>query len=281
MIIDRGFDELKPFLTIMNPKGDCNNYQRKKIGFGVNEKVGCVMTKTKSELSETCHTIRKNAIDLLVGNQLSRIRRNRDVVNDYGLQLICPREKVKVQRVAMFGNSEITDPQDWIEIQCSNAPDYEQLEKDHQQPEENNNILGECKNVIQSLHIQIHYANVGSLANPQAKIIGINYKFSPKQDLQFQCLGLNCRQVNATQSFEFSTSVNFVDMTQPALEYYKETPVLEAKLPHDFFYPFIKSYSVSSSSKTLNYNNSCCCSLFSILLLVLNHLAFKKFFVQN
>ena len=42
----------------------------------------------------------------------------------------------------MFGNSEITDPQDWIEIQCSNAPDYEQLEKDHQQPEENNNILG-------------------------------------------------------------------------------------------------------------------------------------------
>ena len=90
MIIDRGFDELKPFLTIMNPKGDivflnilfkkykikknhkyhifhsitgdCNNYQRKKIGFGVNEKVGCVMTKTKSELSETCHTIRKHAI---------------------------------------------------------------------------------------------------------------------------------------------------------------------------------------------------------------------------
>ena len=181
----------------------------------------------------------------------------------------------------MFGNSEITDPQDWIEIQCSNAPDYEQLEKDHQQPEENNNILGECKNVIQSLHIQIHYANVGSLANPQAKIIGINYKFSPKQDLQFQCLGLNCRQVNATQSFEFSTSVNFVDMTQPALEYYKETPVLEAKLPHDFFYPFIKSYSVSSSSKTSNYNNSCCCSLFSILLLVLNHLAFKKYFVHN
>ena len=174
----------------------------------------------------------------------------------------------------MFGNSEITDPQDWIEIQCSNAPDYEQLEKDHQKPE--NNILGECKNVIQSLHIQIHYANVGSVANPQAKIIGIHYKFSPKEDLQFLCLGLNCRQVNATQSFEFSTSVNFVDMTQPALEYYKETPVLEAKLPHDFFYPFIKSYSVSSSSRSSSCNS---CSLFSILLLL--NLAFKKFFVQN
>ena len=177
------------------------------------------------------------------------------MANDYGLQLICPREKVKVQRVAMFGNSEITDPQDWIEIQCSHPPDYETLEKDDQKSE--NNILGECQKVIQSLHIQIHYANVGSVANPQAKIIGINYEFSPEQPLQFQCLGLNCRQVNATQSFEFSTSVNFIDMTQPALEYYKETPVLEAKLPHDFFYPFIKSYSVSRSSRSsLSYNCS-------------------------
>ena len=85
----------------------------------------------------------------------------------------------------MFGNSEITDPQDWIEIQCSNAPDYEQLEKDHQQPEENNNILGECKNVIQSLHIQIHYANVGSLANPQAKSLELIINFHQNKIYNF------------------------------------------------------------------------------------------------
>lgn len=58
------------------------------------------------------------------------------------------------------------------------------------------------------------------------------------QDYEFRCHGglVGCP---STQSVELSTSVSFLDATLPALDMYKEFPILEAKLPHDFFYPFI------------------------------------------
>ena len=93
--------------------------------------------------------------------------------------------------------------------------------------------------MILSLHIKIAYANVGSHANPQSKIIGVSYNFGLPQDINFRCNGLQCRKAGAKQNLDVSTSVSFVDMTQPALAYFAEKPVLEAKLPHDFFYPFV------------------------------------------
>ena len=174
LVIDRGLEEMSQFLTIMDTKGDCNNYERRKIGFKVNERVGCVMYKTRNELSETCHTMKKHAIDLLVGNHLSRIRRNnnrdgRNIIEDFGLQLILR------QRVSMFGNSKTTDPQDWVQILVSNPPNYEELEVGDKP-----NNLGECKNIVRNLHIQIYYANVGSIANPQSKIIGKVFSWKKK-----------------------------------------------------------------------------------------------------
>ena len=48
---------------------------------------------------------------------------------------------------------------------------------------------------------------------------------------------------------EVSTSVSFVDVTLPAVDMHKELPVIEAKLPHDFFYPFVvNDDSVSSGN---------------------------------
>ena len=40
---------------------------------------------------------------------------------------------------------------------------------------------------------------------------------------------------------EVSTSVSFLDVTRPAVEKFAEFPVIEAKFPHDFFYPFISN----------------------------------------
>ena len=72
--------------------------------------------------------------------------------------------------------------------------------------------------------MQIHYANVGSIANPQAKIISVHYIFSPPENLNFDCFGLQCRQINATQAYEFSTSVNFIG------EYSKNSKILNVLL---------------------------------------------------
>jgi hypothetical protein len=106
-------------------------------------------------------------------------------------------------------------------------------------------LLGECKEVIRTLHTEVYYANVGAQANPQAKIIGVNHIFSTPEDIRFKCNGISCRLSNSTLPIEISASIGFIDVTQPALEHFAEKPVLEAKLPHDFFYPFVKSEKIS------------------------------------
>ena len=42
--------------------------------------------------------------------------------------------------------------------------------------------------------------------------------------------------------------MSFVDVTLPAVDLYKELPVIEAKLPPDFFYPFVVYESDSANS---------------------------------
>ena len=52
-----------------------------------------------------------------------------------------------------------------------------------------------------------------------------------------------CR--SKTQRLSFSLSVSFSDITKPADPVFASLPVLEAKFPHDFFYPFVSSNSLS------------------------------------
>ena len=44
---------------------------------------------------------------------------------------------------------------------------------------------------------------------------------------------------NKEQNIDVTTSVAFIDVTRPALDYYAEFPVLKVRLPYDFFYPFV------------------------------------------
>jgi len=45
---------------------------------------------------------------------------------------------------------------------------------------------GVCRNIITGLHIEFIYANVGSLANPQAKIIGASYQYRVQDEIRYQ-----------------------------------------------------------------------------------------------
>ncbi|XP_043539122.1 tectonic-3-like isoform X1 [Chiloscyllium plagiosum] len=80
-----------------------------------------------------------------------------------------------------------------------------------------------------ALEIQILWANVGPLANPQAAVLGARFHYQ-KQDVQ-------CSSSRVT----LKTFVTFVDTTRypPAP---RDQPTIEQKLPFDFFYPF-KVYS--------------------------------------
>lgn len=56
-----------------------------------------------------------------------------------------------------------------------------------------------------------------------------------------QCTGAFCQDVtaNLTQRFEVSQTVSFIDVSQPATKVKGEAPIFIAKLPNDFFYPFL------------------------------------------
>ena len=133
------------------------SFSRQKIPFGTNIKVGCIIRKTRKELSETCRYIRKQSLDILVGdgNRKMRKRRDQDQEKDhfdnFGLDFLTR------QRVATFGNSKTSEPQDWIEITLTNPPDLNALEN-----LKGGRVQGECGDVITSLHIEIYHTSVGS-----------------------------------------------------------------------------------------------------------------------
>lgn len=54
-----------------------------------------------------------------------------------------------------------------------------------------------------------------------------------------------------TQRLDFSVSVSFTDVTGPASPVFAAVPVLQAKFPHDFFYPFVSSSTVVTTSSHL------------------------------
>ena len=67
----------------------------------------------------------------------------------------------------------------------------------------------------------------------------MQYRFGLPHDLRIQCHGLGCHSNNNGQLYEISQSVNFIDISEAPIEKYSEFPVIEAKFPNDFFYPFV------------------------------------------
>ena len=69
-----------------------------------------------------------------------------------------------------------------------------------------------------------------------------------EQDTRFLCTGLACNHRSKTQRIDFSTSVSFVDVTERADTRFKEYPVIEARFPNDFFYPFVAASGTRTDS---------------------------------
>ena len=54
-----------------------------------------------------------------------------------------------------------------------------------------------------------------------------------------------------TQRLDFSVSVSFTDVTGPASPLFADIPVLQAKFPHDFFYPFVSSSALVTTASQI------------------------------
>ncbi|XP_013398178.1 tectonic-1 [Lingula anatina] len=213
--ISNGFSIALPtdrnsYLTLVTSTatGDCemDSSKRVPVNFGENMRTGCLIRATLTNVSSQCSVIQELAKIALLGNLNS---------SSY---------------VATFGNSQPEYTGDWIPI----------LGLDNIQSAASGGGDGICNDIRLGMHLEIVYINVGALANPQPKIIGVNCKFDDPQRIQYRCIGPYCQPElqDLTQPFEVTSSVVFIDASQPAVTEVAAPPTVSAKLPADFWYPF-------------------------------------------
>ncbi|KAM7000790.1 tectonic-1 [Tautogolabrus adspersus] len=119
------------------------------------------------------------------------------------------------QYVASFGNSLLDSPLDWVPIKSNlNAGEAQRC------------------SIPLSLHLEIEWTKYGSLVNPQAQIVNV------KEIIQTNSSSLVLLSAGSS-ILSVSTSVSFTPVSAPALPGYRATPTINAKLPFDFFFPFV------------------------------------------
>lgn len=126
--------------------------------------------------------------------------------------------------VGMFGNSDPDKLDEWLPVIKGSDKIVSTIE-------------GDTFCITLHLKIRMAYANVGSLSNPQAKIVGAMYWFEMEQ-LSFNCIGTYCGSSDR-KLFEVSAEVQFMDVTRSSVPQFSAPPVFKARLPSDFFYPIL------------------------------------------
>ncbi|XP_062616316.1 tectonic-3-like isoform X2 [Saccostrea cucullata] len=207
---------------------------RQQINFGINMASGCLIRFNLYNVSadQYCQAMQEVVIDAMEG-----------VVDT-----VTRDDPTRLRRVATYGNSDPLKPGDWVQI----------LREPPAPAEGSNTQEGPVCTMSMGMHTEILYANTGALANPQPKIIGVSYRYEPRQDVTYTCEGSRCTPGNTEvdQSFEVRHSVTFIDASQPATGYVGEPPVFLAKVPSDFFYPFDSSH--ASQIRLFNYYHIIC-----------------------
>lgn len=193
-------------LSVINPfgNGTCASSQssnRIPLVFGENSRTGCTLT-----ITGTCSELASNIREILDGPTF-------DAFNGSGSVF-----------VGTFGNSNINNlldviPADWVPV----------LVGTYLTPGDSNSG---CSNLALSSKYEILYSNSGSLSNAQAKIVGVRYSYDTSNVFSFTCLNNTC-----TQTVDIFNSVQFIDISSNPASIERNRPILNARLPADFFYP--------------------------------------------
>ncbi|XP_066835423.1 tectonic-1 [Anser cygnoides] len=115
--------------------------------------------------------------------------------------------------VASFGNSQAQNVHDWVPII-------------HLQ----NSEQSSCQIPV-SLEIEVKWTKYGSLVNPQARIVNVTATTTTTTLKQLPS--------GRERTIPILSSVVFTDISSPAEPGYKAWPTINAKLPFDFFFPFV------------------------------------------
>ncbi|NXT55486.1 TECT1 protein, partial [Pluvianellus socialis] len=122
--------------------------------------------------------------------------------------------------VASFGNSQAQDVLDWVPITHVHTSEQRIY----------NTFQSSCQIPV-SLEIEVKWTKYGSLVNPQARIVNVTATTTTATLKQLPS--------GRERTIPITSSVVFTDVSSPAEPGYKAWPTINAKLPFDFFFPFI------------------------------------------
>lgn len=215
-----------------NMKGKNGNSFRQTVTFGEDRRSSCMVSVSPSNFTSpsACATMHKTVIHLLAGKIMENVSSAKEF-NFY---------------IASFGDSKVEETGDWVQVILESVPSLVISSSS-----QSDDWMLVCKGIVTGLHIDIMFANVGSLAIPQAKILGAVFRFGSPHDIVFTCSSLRCAHESEEQHYDVVSSVSFIDTTKPAITQFAEPPVYEVKLPYDFFYPFFSNSALLKPSSTL------------------------------
>lgn len=225
-------------IAVAKKDGRCDMEQtgihslRQTVTFGEDRWSSCMVFVSPSNFTSpaACAMMHKTVIYLLAGSIMENVTSAKKL-NFY---------------VATFGDAKVEETGDWVQVILESVPSFVMSSSS-----QHDDWMLVCKGIVTSIHIDVMFANVGSLAVPQAKILGIVFRFGTPHDIIFTCSSLHCTHESEEQHFDVISSVSFIDVTKPSIPEFAEPPVYEVKLPHDFFYPFFSNSALLRPSGTL------------------------------
>ncbi|KAI1882474.1 hypothetical protein AGOR_G00251130 [Albula goreensis] len=121
------------------------------------------------------------------------------------------------QFVASFGNSPPHAIMDWVPIKNITTE---------------TTAGAESCSIPLSLDVEVTWTKYGSLVNPQAQIVSVSEVIKTNTSSLTSLSG-------GSDVLFISTSVTFTDVSAAAQPGYRAMPTIDAKLPYDFFFPFV------------------------------------------
>ncbi|XP_051682513.1 tectonic-1 isoform X2 [Oryctolagus cuniculus] len=117
--------------------------------------------------------------------------------------------------VAPFGNTRAQDVLDWVPVHFVT---------------QSSNMKDSCQLPV-ALVIEVKWTKYGSLLNPQAKIVNVTARLLSSS--------LPETHSGSERTTLLSTAVTFMDVSAPAEAGFRARPTINARLPFNFFFPFV------------------------------------------
>ncbi|XP_064487797.1 tectonic-3-like [Ornithodoros turicata] len=193
-------------LTAPAPEdGLCSPSSRRfPLKFGINVRTGCLLSVASLT---TCATLQRAVLHSLLGDDAN------------------------LTHVAMTGNANRSQPEDWTAMLEEQKPDPKLVDFDE---EDNSCHLGAT-----GIDVHVLFARTESGTDPQNKIIGILYRYvNPK-----------AVAILKPALLELSFSATFNDVSRPRVTMFAPPPTIDVRLPYDFFYPFFLESSAMCCSR--------------------------------